>query len=321
MNTILTLTVNPAVDKSTTVAAIKPTSKLRCDDPVFEPGGGGINVSQVLAVLGGTSLCMYLAGGRTGKHLKDLVDARHIRQEIVPIEGWTRENFAVTDIAAHLQYRFGMPGPKVSEFEWKKTLEHLHDALQDGDVLVASGSLCPEMPVDFFGRVAKICQKKNVKFILDTSGEALKEAVKVGVYMLKPNLGELSGLCGVSSISFIELERYAKKFLKDHSCEVIVISLGAKGALLATKDIFEYIDAPIVYQKSTIGAGDSMVAGMVYRLIQGSSLLEMVQFGVACGTAATMTEGTQLCRKEDVQNLFKWITTNAAKSTAKTIEP
>jgi 6-phosphofructokinase 2 len=319
MNKIITLTVNPAVDKSTTVASIKPNSKLRCSDPVFEAGGGGINVSRVLAELGGTSLCMYLAGGPTGKHLKDLVDAQQIPQDIIPIEGWTRENLAVTDTSAHQQYRFGMPGPKVNELEWKKTLEHLHDALQEGDILIASGSLCPGMPVDFFGQVAKISLKKNVKFILDTSGEALRSAVKVGVFLLKPNLGELSSLCGVTSISFKELEGYAKKFVVDNPCEVIVISLGAKGALMATKDTLEYIAAPIVHQKSTIGAGDSMVAGMVYRLSQGKSLREMVRYGVACGTAATMTEGTQLCKKKDVTSLFKWIKKNTGKSAKKII--
>lgn len=125
--------------------------------------------------------------------------------------------------------------------------------------------------------------------------------------MLKPNLGELSSLCGVESISAIELETLAKKFLDEHDCEILVVSLGAKGALLATKKLMEHIPAPTVLQKSTIGAGDSMVAGMVVSLLQGKTYSEMVQYGVACGTAATMHEGTQLCNKNDADNLYKWI--------------
>ena len=125
--------------------------------------------------------------------------------------------------------------------------------------------------------------------------------------MLKPNLGELSTLCGVTSISAMELEPLAKKFLEEHDCGILVVSLGAKGALLATKDLIEHIPAPTVLQKSTIGAGDSMVAGMVVSLLKGKTYSEMVKYGVACGTAATMHEGTQLCNKEDADNLYKWI--------------
>jgi 6-phosphofructokinase 2 len=125
--------------------------------------------------------------------------------------------------------------------------------------------------------------------------------------MLKSNLGELSTLCGVKSISAMELEALAKKFLEEHDCEILVVSLGPKGALLATKDLIEHIPAPTVLQKSTIGAGDSMVAGMIVSLLQGRTYSEMAKYGVACGTAATMHEGTQLCNKDDADNLYQWI--------------
>jgi 6-phosphofructokinase 2 len=128
---------------------------------------------------------------------------------------------------------------------------------------------------------------------------------------LKPNLGELATLCGLNTISFQELEFIAKDFLKNNPCEIMVVSLGAQGAILVTEENVEYIAAPIVYQKSTIGAGDSMVAGMAFALADGKSKSEMAKYGVACGTAATMTKGTQLCKKKDVDELYQWILTNS----------
>ncbi|MGF1559663.1 MAG: 1-phosphofructokinase family hexose kinase [Flavobacteriaceae bacterium] len=311
MNRIITLTVNPAIDKSTTVVGMRPNSKLRCAPPVFEAGGGGVNVSVVLKELGVTSLCAYLAGGPTGTHLETLLKEVGVPQQIIPIAAWTRENLAVTDTTNNQQYRFGMPGPLVTENEWQGTLEQLDAVLAEGDLLVSSGSLCPGMPTDFYAQVAAITKKKKVKLILDTSDDALLQGVRAGgVYLLKPNIGELAKLCDMKSLSFLELESAAKKLLEAKTCEVLVISLGAQGALLVAKEIMEYIPAPVVHQKSTIGAGDSMVAGMVFALAKGKSLSEMAKFGVACGTAATMTEGTQLCKKKDAEDLYEWIINN-----------
>ena len=304
---IVTLTLNPVLDKSVSVAGISPNTKLRCTAPTYDAGGGGINVSRAVKKLGMDSLCIYLAGGPTGEHLKQLLDKAGIDQLAIPIKGWTRDNLAVTDTTTNLQYRFGVPGPIVEKEEWETLIDQLEKNLEEGDYLVASGKLPPGMPDDFYVQVAEVAKKKKTRFVLDTSGEALVKATKSKVFMLKPNLGELSSLCGVKSISAMELETLAKKFLNEHDCEVLVVSLGAKGALLATKNLMEHIPAPTVLQKSTIGAGDSMVAGMIVSLLQGKTYSEMVKYGVACGTAATMHEGTQLCNKNDADNLYKWV--------------
>lgn len=311
MKKIVTLTVNPAIDKSTTVDGLKPHSKLRCTHPVYEAGGGGINVSRVLNELGAQSLCMYMAGGPTGSHLHELLDDLDIVQQVIPTADRVRENLSVTDTANNQQYRFGMPGPTILQSEWENTLRQLGAVVSEGDLLVASGSLCPNMPIDFYAQVSKIAQKKKAKYILDTSGEALLKGAEAGAFLLKPNLGELAALCGVDTISFAELEALAETFIRENPCEILVVSLGAQGALMVTKDSTEHIAAPIVHQKSTIGAGDSMVAGMVYALSQGKSPKQMVQYGVACGTAATMTEGTQLCKRKDAELLNHWIVSNA----------
>lgn len=307
MNKIITLTINPALDKSTTVAGIRPDSKLRCTTPIYEAGGGGINVSRAIKKLGGSSLSVYLAGGPSGMHLRDLITKEGIEQQMLPIVEWTRENLAVTDSVHSHQYRFGMPGPQVSEMEWKMALTTLEELLDEGDYLVGSGSLSPGIPSDFYGNVATIAKKRKVRFILDTSGDALLHGSRSGVFLLKPNLAELSTLCGVESISAMELEPLSKMLIKDKVCEVLVVSMGAKGALMVTENGTEHITAPIVRPDSTIGAGDSMVAGMVLSLSQGKAFSEMVRYGVACGTAATMTPGTELCRKKDVDQLYKWL--------------
>lgn len=307
MGRIITLTVNPAIDKNTTVAGIRPNSKLRCTEPTFDAGGGGINVSRAIQNLGGSSLCSYFAGGPSGAFLKHLLDEKNIEQSVIEIEGFTRENLAVTDTNTNQQFRFGMPGPSVKTKELENALQHLELQLKKDDYLVASGKLPPNVPDDFYVKVSLIAEKKGAKFILDTSGDALIKAANSHVYMLKPNLAELGMLCNETSITDLNLKSMAKTFLENYDCEILVVSLGPKGALLATKNEMIQIPAPVVHQKSTIGAGDSMVAGMVMSLIWERSFSDMVSYGVACGTAATMHHGTQLCFKKDADNLYDWI--------------
>jgi 6-phosphofructokinase 2 len=176
---------------------------------------------------------------------------------------------------------------------------------------VASGSLPPGLTGQFFSDLAKLSKKMNARYIIDTSGEPLQMAAKEGVYLLKPNLGELSALVGKEQLELNEVDDAAIDIIRKGSCEVIVVSLGPSGAILATKDFCEHIPSPTVKKQSTVGAGDSMVAGMVYMLSQGKSLREVARFGVACGTAATMNPGTQLFKKEDVYRLYDWINRHA----------
>lgn len=307
MSKIISLTVNPTIDKNATVEAIKPNSKLRCSSPSYYPGGGGINVSRALKRLGGSSLAWYLAGGPTGDHLHNLLDMESIEQKAIEIKGWTRENFSVTEKNTGQQYRFGMPGPSVAKEEWKSVLEKLESELTEGDFLVGSGSLAPDIPENFYAQLAALAKEKKTKFILDTSGKPLVEGAKEGVYLLKPNLGELGALCGVESISVLELEELGREVIEKNYCEILVISLGPGGAMLISKDHIEKVPAPTVKQKSTIGAGDSMLAGMVLALSKDKSPAEVVRYGVASGTAATMNSGTELCKKEDADKLYSWL--------------
>ncbi|HEX8333195.1 MAG TPA: 1-phosphofructokinase family hexose kinase [Segetibacter sp.] len=304
MEKIITLTLNPAIDKSTSVKAIVPDKKLRCAAPKFEPGGGGVNVSRALKRLGATSSAMYLAGGYSGKFYEDLLSKEGINSIVVPIESTTRENLIVVDESANLQYRFGMPGPVIKETEWRECLNTIEQA-SGIEYVVASGSLPDGIPNDFFCHLTALAKKKNIRLVLDTSGEPLKQAVDDGVYMIKPNIGELSSLYGVEDLSDEDAIKAARDIISKGGCEVMVISMGASGALLVTKDEVVKSNAPTVKRKSTVGAGDSMVAGMLYAITQGYTWKQVLQYGIASGTATTMNPGTQLLKKEDVEKLFQ----------------
>jgi 6-phosphofructokinase 2 len=306
MANIITITLNPAIDKSTTVNALMPEKKLKCSDPVYEPGGGGINVARAIKKLGGEATAIYLAGGYTGKMFTQLITQEAIPSVVTEIKDNTRENLIVMELASNQQYRFGMPGPTISDEEWQNCL-HQIESIEITEYIVASGSLPKGVPTDIIARIAKIARKKNAKLIVDTSGDALKQAVEAGVYLVKPNIGELASLLGKEEMNIEWVDEAAREVIRKWKCEVVVVSMGPAGAMLVTKEIMMHTMPPAVKIKSTVGAGDSMVAGMVLRFSQNKSMEEAVQYGVACGTAATMNPGTELCRKEDADNLYKLI--------------
>ncbi|MDB5247340.1 MAG: 1-phosphofructokinase family hexose kinase [Segetibacter sp.] len=304
MEKIVTLTLNPAIDKSTTVNVIVPDKKLRCTEPRFEPGGGGVNVSRAIKKLGGNSTAIYLAGGYSGKHYRHLLDLEIIESCVVEIEGHTRENMIVVDESNNLQYRFGMPGPSIKENEWQQCLDILEKS-KGVEYIVSSGSLPKGVPDDFFARLAAIAKKMNAKLIADTSGEPLRKAMSEGVFLIKPNLGELSNLHGVEELQEDDVVTAAKEIINNGGCEVMVISMGASGAMMVTKNEVLQSPSPTVKKRSTVGAGDSMVAGMVLALSKGCSKMEVLQYGIAAGTATTMNPGTELCRREDFEKLYQ----------------
>ncbi len=304
---IVTLTLNPALDKSTSTERLLPEDKLRCTPPTYEPGGGGINVSRAIRIMGGQSLAIYLAGGPAGKKMEELLRAEGIEQKVIEGKSPTRENLMVMESSTDRQYRFGMPGEEVSPEELQQCLQAVKDLPEGVEYLVASGSLPPGAPEDFYGQIARIAQERNIQCVIDTSGPALKKAAEMGVCLMKPNLKELSQLAGKEHISAVEQEEIAKEIINKGKAKMLIVSLGARGAMLATGDTIEYVVPPTVKQQSTVGAGDSMVAGIVLALSRNEPLKEVIKWGVAAGTAATMTPGTELCRKEDIDNILNWM--------------
>jgi 6-phosphofructokinase 2 len=305
---ITTLTMNPVIDKSSTVEHVVAERKLYCAPPRFEPGGGGVNVARAIKKLGGVSEILYPAGGLTGERLKQLLDEEGLDHRPFPIAGAIRESLVILEESTGQQYRFGMPGPELKTTEWQQFLQELSSVEPSVDYLVASGSLPPGVPADFYAQAARIGKKRGTKTIVDTSGESLELALKEGVYLIKPNIREFRDLVGADNKEDAQIKAEARKIVKGNGCEVIVVSLGAAGALVVAEELAEHIRPPTVPIVSKVGAGDSMVAGIVLGLAQGRSLREALCFGLAAGTAAVMTPGTELCRREDAQRLFEHMT-------------
>lgn len=306
MCSIITITFSPCIDKSTSVPALIPEKKLQCSTPKLEAGGGGINVARAIKKLGGKALAIYPSGGYTGKYFDHLLEKENIPSVIIETANETRENIIVFEEKSNEQFRFGMPGTILRVPEWKACLEAV-EKLNDIEFIVASGSLPPGVPADIYGQLARIAKNKKAKFVVDTSGDALMQAVNEGVYLLKPNLNELAFLAGQQRIELKDAEGFAKSIIAKNKSQVIVVSMGAEGALLVTQSISMNIKPPPVVKKSTVGAGDSMVAGIVFYLSQGKSIIEATQYGVACGTAATLNVGTGLCNKKETGELFNII--------------
>lgn len=303
MPQIITVTFNPSIDKSTTISGLVPEKKLRCTQPVYEPGGGGLNVARAIKKLGGDATAIYTTGGHSGQFLKTLVEGEGIRAEAVPIKNATRENLIVLDTPTNQQYRFGMPGPRLDADELQKVLDVIA-RYKDAAYVIVSGSLTAGVPESVFGDIAAITKKSGARLVVDTSGSALNKATQAGVFLLKPNLGELSALAGKEEIHEEDVDDVARSIIAKGHCEIVVVSLGAGGAMLVTAKEVLHAVPPVVKRKSTVGAGDSMVAGLVLCLSRGSSLREALCYGVASGTAATMNPGTELCKKEDVEKLL-----------------
>lgn len=306
MSSVVTVTFSPCIDKSASVPVMVPEKKLLCSYPKLEPGGGGINVARVLKRLGVQATAIYPSGGYSGKFLDHLMQKEGIPSVVIETEKETRENIIIVDESTNNQYRFGMPANALNEGEWKKCLAAV-EAMDQVNFLVVSGSIPPGVSLNLFEELSAIAKMKNAKLVIDTSGPALKEAVKHGVYMLKPNLGELGILAGTGRIEINMAEKTARDVIDKYDCRVVVVSMGKDGAILITREESFTVKPPEISRKSTVGAGDSMVAGMICSLVNRNNLRQALQYGVACGTAATMNAGTELCHKEDADILFALI--------------
>lgn len=304
MAAIVTLTMNPSVDLFLEVDRVKPSRKLRSTTPRYGPGGGGINVSRAIRRLGGESIALFPAGGTTGDLLVQLLHRESIAVDAIQAAEATRQDVNVFERETGNAFRFVVPGPQVGIDEWKHCLRAVGSMSPVPQYVVASGTLPPGVPVDFYGRVATLARERGFRLIVDTSGEPLRH-IRTGTFLLKPNAGELAYAAGESGhLPDTMIEQAARAIVAANRAEVVVVSAGVAGATLVDAHGVRRFRAPVVAVDSRIGAGDSMVAGMVLALSRGASLDEAVQYGVAAGSAAVMTPGHQLCTRETADRLF-----------------
>ncbi len=306
MTDILTLTMNPALDVLTTIDKVSDTHKMRCGAVLKHPGGGGVNVARVLHRLGANCLAAYLAGGVTGERHHKLMNAEKVRCHVIPIAEETRESFSVHETSSGNDFRFVLPGPNVSAAEYEALFDYVTQHLPK-QFLVISGGLAPGVPDNFYARLAALAKSKGVRVVLDTSGPALAEALKVGVYLFKPSLRELRDLTGQALLDEDTQVAAAQQLIHSGQAEIVAVSLGEAGAMVVSADQVWQARAIKVDVQTTIGAGDSFVGGMVWSLGRGDPLLKAFQYGMASGAAALLAPGTSLSQAHDVHRLLPGI--------------
>ncbi|UXA18994.1 1-phosphofructokinase family hexose kinase [Mycobacterium sp. SMC-4] len=300
---IVTLTLNTALDVTADADDVVATQKIRCRAERYDAGGGGVNVARFAHALGMPISAVFTAGGATGSQVTDLITAEGVAAVPVAIRGATRESFTVNELASGKQYRFIFPGPTLTSGEQQQCLAALRRAAVSAQFVVASGSLPPGAPPDFYQRVADMCSQTQAALILDTSGGGLKY-VTSGVYLLKPSLRELRECVGRALLTQDEQVCAAGELIDGGLTDVVVVSLGAAGALLVTREGAEHFPAPSVAAVSEVGAGDAMVAGITVSLARGQTLRRAVGYGIAAATAKLRTPGTATFLRDDVDHRF-----------------
>ena len=309
MEPVLTVTLNPALDVATSVDKLVAGDKLRCTAPRFDPGGGGINVSRVIKELGGHSRAFVALAGTTGQRLLSMLEAAGIDCYACQIDGDTRFSFVVQERASNEQFRFVLPGPEQPPERADRLATELRDFVRRERVgyVVVSGSLPPGLPGDFVTRLAADLRALGSRLILDTSGPALRATLSARPYLIKPNLREARELFGGDPLHEAAPVELAERLLEQQAAEVVIITLGAEGAVVATAGTVLRIRSPQVETISKVGAGDSFVGALVFGLASGWSLEDACRYGIAAGASAATTPGTALCERASTGRFFEQI--------------
>jgi 6-phosphofructokinase 2 len=295
---IVTLTLNPAIDISSEADVVRHTHKTRTRNEAIEPGGGGINVARVLYRLGADVRAMFLGGGMTGKVLDDLLGRAGIERHMIQISGDSRISLTVVETSSGHEFRFVPEGPEVSANEAASVLDAISSI--DCDYFVASGSLPPGIPEDFYARIGAAV---SARFVLDTSGAALQAALDSGgVFLVKPSRGEFESFAG-RTLTKEELAAEAERLVASGKVENVAITLGRDGAILASRDGTVTSPAIPVEACSAVGAGDSFLAGMVYGFSLGRPAEQAFRVGLAAGAAAVLSCGSDLAKPQDLERL------------------
>lgn len=317
MRDILTITLNPAVDLSTATDQVEPGPKLRCDPPHTDPGGGGINVSRSIHLLGGQARALIAIGGPAGQKLRRLLLEEGI--EFLPFRapGETRQSLAVTDRGTGLQYRFVLPGPEWNDERREAILDIIARSVPEGGFVVLSGSSPPGIPADFATRVAALVDRHGARLIVDTSGETLRHLASIpppspAPYVLRLDQKEAETMAGHPLPARADSADLAARLVAQGAAEAVIVARGADGSVLAAKGLRLHVAPPPDLEvRSKVGAGDSFVGAFTLALARGADLDEALRHGAAAAAATVTTEATELCSREDTERLLPDCTLSA----------
>lgn len=306
MPALITLTLNPALDLATTTDHVAPTHKLRCGPVQRFAGGGGINVARVLHRLGADVCAWALAGGAAGTQVRQLLAAEGVPTLLQPISGDTRENFSVVETSTGQEFRFVLPGPTLQPAEWQACLDALATHTPPPRWLIASGSLPPGTPDDFYAQLARAASGRGVRVAVDTSGPPLAAALQAGVALVKPSLRELRDLLQQPLEQAADWCTAAQSLVHSGTAEIVALSVGEQGAVLATREgVWQAPALNVPATSGTTGAGDCFLATLVWALDRGDAPAEALRWGVAAGAAALLHPGTTLAQADDVRRLVR----------------
>jgi len=312
MSDILTITLNPAYDVSTSVGTVTPGPKLRCEPPRFDPGGGGVNVSRAVSRLGGVSTAFVALGGQTGAMFHALLDAEDFEVAQFEIDGNTRQSLAVIETSTRKQYRFQLPGPVWSPQQTAALLQHLRPHLTRGRIVVMSGSVPPGVPADIACAINKMAIEAGAQLILDTSGEALASAAAnpgPPYALMRMDGAEATEVSGKNFASPADLADYGQQLINSGAALRLVMSIGSTGTVGVSATERFFCQPPKIETLSAVGAGDSMVAAIALELSRGASFMDAVRHGVAAAGSAVLTPATELCSKATADEILAKVVT------------
>lgn len=306
---IITVTLNPALDKTIEIDEFKIGSVNRIVATRVDAGGKGINVSKVIKELQHESLALGFLGGSSGNHIKSYLDDLNISNDFIFVKGETRTNIKIIDRVNNTHTDINENGPSLVQEDITKIKEKIMKYCKQDSLVVLSGSVPSEVQGDIYSEIIKDIKSKGGKVILDADGELLIEGIKAGPYMVKPNIEELEKAFGISIDNQDEVIEVAKKILA-YGVKYVVISQGSEGSIFISHDKVAKVPGIKVEVKSTVGAGDSMVAALAIAVEQDYSFEEAIKLACATSTANVMTEGTQTGRFIDIEKLKKEIIIN-----------
>ncbi len=300
---IYTITLNPSIDQHITINKLIKDDTLKAQSVRRDPGGKGINVSRVVKELGGQTKAFGIIGGCGGYMLRDLLDRKEIEYQFFEILGETRINFIMTDLSDKTQTRISAPGPAVENRDIEKFIEMIKGVAPRPSFWVLGGSLPPGVSKDACKKIIEYLQKKGEKCVLDADGEVLEQGIGAAPFFIKPNEFELERLLKRQVEGDEDIIKAAEELCHRYGIGIVAVSLGKRGAFFVTEKEAWKLETPDVEVQSKVGAGDSMVGGFLVALDDNQTLEMAARNAVAAGTAAVMSEGTQLCRREDVEKL------------------
>ncbi len=300
---IATVTLNPSLDKTVTVERLIIDEANRWTSLRRDPGGKGINVSRVIRVLGGDTIAFGFMGGIDGKVLEQLLKQQEVPFDFTPIKGEIRSNFIITNLRTRRQTRIDAPGPSISSKELQNLVNKITHLEPKPNFMVFAGSVPPGVPDDIYRRLLEEAGKQGIKTVLDSDNQWLIEGIKSKPDVIKPNVHEAEELLG-AKLRDEESIVQAVNSLVAQGIGIVAISRGKDGMIISDGDKIVTVVSPPVEIRSTVGAGDSAIAGLVMKLSEGAGIEEAARLAVAAGAATALTPGTALCLREDVERLL-----------------